>query len=181
VILIEGPDGSGKSNLVQRLSRDLPVPIHERASTSIDGPRPDLFDWVRTDLDLLYRSECTIYDRHPFISEFIYGPITRKCISKDFYSPVASVLFRKFVRNFLVIFCDPGLDEVASNIRRTSDNQLAGVEQNIPELYYGYCAYRTMWPGQSLVWDYRYPANFDAIVTRCRIQQDSWRNSFHYA
>lgn len=78
-IIVEGCDGSGKTGLIEELSKHFNLVRHLRASDSITGPVKNLRDWVERDLDYLEGSELDpdrwtyIYDRHPLISEPIYA------------------------------------------------------------------------------------------------------------
>jgi broad-specificity NMP kinase len=77
LIVIEGPDGSGKSTLAQRLRDECDRYMwFLRASTY---PR-DLLE-LQGAVDLLHYAKMmrfpTVTDRHPIISEMIYGHVRR--------------------------------------------------------------------------------------------------------
>lgn len=180
IIVIEGSDGAGKTGLLERLHNDLGIPVHSRAViSSIEGPRADIYDWARRDLDAYYQQQCHLYDRHPFVSEYVYGPIVRGYVHPDFLHNDARSLLRKFSRNVLMLYCDPGVDEVLRNIHRSADDQMEGVSENARRIYYSYAGYMVNFPGQVITWDYTHPASYEAILTRCSIQHETWSESFH--
>lgn len=66
-IVIEGPDGSGKSTLVQHLLNHVPFTLQEGA-----GPEKypgEIIERAQRYLEM----EHTLFDRHPIISQPIYG------------------------------------------------------------------------------------------------------------
>jgi len=75
MIIIEGPDNSGKSSLANTLSKHLGIIVHHSG-----GP-------PRTDTEIVERNEFTIntlqsknrmvFDRVPCISDQVYGPLIR--------------------------------------------------------------------------------------------------------
>lgn len=72
MIILEGPNYSGKSFLAEVISKKFHLPVIHRS-----GPcsRRELFD--RMEKVLVYDSPIAIHDRIPCISEQIYGPILR--------------------------------------------------------------------------------------------------------
>lgn len=168
MIVAEGSDGSGKTGLVERLSADLKLPIHRRAARSVEGPTEDLWNWMRYDVNSLPHQPLSIYDRHPLISAYIYGPILHNPANLDprFYSPETKRLTELFAQQTMIIFCDPGEKEVCANLH-ASDNQMAGVIRYWKTIYHAYRALIHHWPGHVTVWDYRYPENYPEIVSEC--------------
>lgn len=66
-VIIEGPDGSGKSTLVAKLSRDLNLPIHHPG-----GPPINRYEFIRRLNFYSQNRGKFIFDRAPHISELIY-------------------------------------------------------------------------------------------------------------
>lgn len=178
MIVVEGCDGTGKSSLVKLLSAQLNVPIHGRACTSQGGPIKDLFEWAAQDVDTFHTQPCAVYDRHPFISEYIYGPIARGRIDSRFHGQQARSITRKFAYNALVIYCDPGMKAVSSNIRHTSQNQMPGVNDNADAIYLSYASLMHYWPGQKIVWDYLRPQTLPLLIDLCRDHLTNWKEDF---
>ena len=71
-ILLEGPDGAGKSSLAQQLSRRYGIPVHH------EGPPPQnivLYYHILGTIEH-YRKSGVVFDRLA-LSESIYGPLLR--------------------------------------------------------------------------------------------------------
>jgi len=66
-IIVEGPDGSGKSTLVAKLSRDLNLPIHHPG-----GPPINRDEFTHRLNFYSQNRDKFIFDRAPHISELIY-------------------------------------------------------------------------------------------------------------
>lgn len=108
MIILEGPDGSGKSSLLKKLTKRFELPIHNRFCTSEKGPIPHLFREVYDDLRVWNEQPCSIFDRHSLISEYIYSLTTRDAeIDPQFLTSVASTMLTKFAESSLVIMCLP--------------------------------------------------------------------------
>lgn len=158
-IIVEGMDGTGKSNLVQaimdsHLSKRFA--LHARASTSKGGPVDDLEGWVERDLATMGTGTQTyIYDRHPLISEPIYGPVCRGAMPGSFNSPQWLEARRQTLRHWcVVIWCIPPWMTVKNNLVDTAGNHMQGVMENARQLYYLYDYTSYTWPGASIRYDY---------------------------
>lgn len=175
MIVVEGVDGSGKSNLVKKLTQELKLPVHERACTSVGGPVDNLFEWASNDVLTWNCQPLSIYDRHPFISEYVYGPIIRGTIDPGFLSLAAKYHTQKFYRNALVIHCDPGMDEVSKNIRHSGDGQMGKVSENADALYLTYASLMHYWPSSRGVfkWNYR-TTQLDDLLEVCDVHIQYW-------
>jgi len=153
-VIVEGPDGSGKSTLIGHLSDRLGLKVHERASDSKTGPVEDLAGWVDRDISTDW-TDRWIYDRYPVISEPIYGPHARRLIRAPFGNPayianVNEVLYRTAT----VVWCLPPEAVVVENVTSTIANQMDGVVANIRRIYQAYVTAYFRWRGSKLLWDY---------------------------
>lgn len=156
-IIVEGPDGAGKTTLIQHLSEHLGVPVHDKASSSIGGPVDYLGKWVDSDMGTL-RNPFTqfIYDRHPVISEPIYARLVRKQPAQypfevdEFVNGVREVIYDSSV----VVWCLPGLDVVMSNVMKNWRDQMPGVVTNIGKLHQAYATAMFRWRGPKRQYDY---------------------------
>lgn len=167
-IVLEGMDGSGKSGMVTRISEALKIPIHARAATSgaSGGPIRNLYEWVTDDVTSLRWQPFSVYDRHPLVSEYIYGPITRQHVDQRFFTAHCAKLLEQFAHRVLVIFCDPGPDEVFKNV--LAGKHMDGVTEHASRLYYAYRSFMHTWPGnRPVVWDYTQPHTYDSVIQRC--------------
>ena len=153
-IIIEGPDGSGKTTLFNYLlDRDFTFQPHKRASTSVGGPVSDLEQWVVDDMVNLSTAMPSVYDRHPLISEPIYGPTCRGR-AKPPFGDMSWVFVQQeaLAKEALVIFCCPPLTVVRENVR--VEQQMPGVAANLAELFALYQLASLAWPGVQIRYDY---------------------------
>jgi len=165
-ILVEGMDGSGKSGMVQRIAADLKIPIHARACTSAGGPIERVYEWATEDVMSLRWQPFSVYDRHPLVSEYIYGSTTRQHVDDRFFTKHAQKLSEIFARSVLIVFCDPGPDEVFKNV--LAGKHMSGVTENASRLYYFYRTFMHYWPGnRPVVWDYTQPQTYDSVIQAC--------------
>jgi len=153
-IIIEGPDGAGKTTLVQELQDHFPeMEIHARFCTSKGGPIPNLAEAVYKDAK--GRPSNFIYDRHPLLSEYIYNTaIPTRSIRPDFLSDAMGRLRLRVARHALTVFCLPPFNEVKKNTERDAEDQMPGVVENIFDIYQQYCMHKIMWPGRQVGFDY---------------------------
>ena len=156
-VIIEGPDGAGKTMLRDSLLKDLPYfTTHERAAQSVAGPNlSTLEEWVVLDTNNLSVQRPSIYDRHPLVSEPVYGPIVRNNLSGHFAQPwwVKSMTHR-VASHALLVLCMPPLEEVIRNVFKTPGDQMLGVTDHITRIYAEYSRVYHTWPGVLLRRDY---------------------------
>ena len=122
MIIVEGMDNTGKTTLIQQLAEDLKLTI---AKTYY---KP----WGDRDEMVLYANWLEIcpfpliVDRHPFISELIYGTTLRGHSHSD-RSLAASVQ-----GIHLVIYCRPPTDTILSTLQ--DREQMEGVDKHAKAL-----------------------------------------------
>ena len=155
-IILEGPDGSGKSTILHTIADwERQLTIHPKFATS-KGPDHHLFD-VRTQADLETLADATktpgIYDRYPIISELIYGPIIRKRLPGWFNdSEWISIAERVLQARTIVVWCLPPFDVVRKNV--SDDRDMPGVTDNLNEIYLQYQNRAEQWQGPKFIYDY---------------------------
>jgi len=122
MIIVEGPDGGGKSTLVQALAKGLNYPVAQRVVDKQTNALVDLQNWV--DTNLMEGFSRTIYDRHRLISEPIYGPLIRPGKNLDFFSPMwlERVMGEFYYIRPVVIYCIPPRYVVKQNLAGDEDN-----------------------------------------------------------
>lgn len=167
-IIVEGPDGSGKTTLVQDILDAFgSVTKHERACTSLGGPIDELDVWtMRTTARIIKHEESHTYlfDRIPFVSDSVYKtalerPLSRGFDSTEWWERYASPWFSRS----LLVVCLPPYENVETNVR-ASEN-MPGVAENTARIYAGYDALsqsgvlagpgrHRVWRGPRLTYDY---------------------------
>ena len=176
MIILEGPDGSGKSTLVDRLVKEFDLPLAPRACTSEGGPVTNLSGWTEMDLSHRLRlGKPSLHDRYPLISEMVYGPICRGRVAVHFDNPMwYSRQMAKLSRVAVVVWCLPSATRVRNNVQG-GPKHMSGVAENIDKIYGGYVAMRAMWPRLmnlspiecQVSWDYA-EDDFDHLVKTLR-------------
>lgn len=132
IVVVEGPDGGGKSTLIDnlRLSCD-----RHYVSLRRSGPPKTLEEinhivrWIEQHDPDGTRPTPLILDRHPFISESIYGPALRgNSLLTDYYTlHDIEYHFARFINR--VIYCRPPTSTI---LKKMHDNpQLKGVTERI--------------------------------------------------
>jgi hypothetical protein len=183
MIIVEGCDGSGKDTLIQSLASYFQLPVHERACTSEGGPIDDLYSWVQRDVLRLQEQPLSIYNRHPLVSEYIYGPIVRQFLPQEFTTTNAHLLIRMLAQRSFLIVCEPPMHEVAHNLSAQPHNaQMPGVFDHFPQIYSAYQTMRQFWPGQVMTYNYTYGQDhFNGLLSALRIHVATERNYRHAA
>lgn len=143
MIIVEGMDGSGKSTLIPKLSKDLQLEVASRAVTPEEGPLPGLVKWFWKHVEDP-SPEVLIYDRFPAFSDPIYAGVLGRGRK---IGPAQVLAFRMRVDPF-VILCDPGIQTVRTNVLKSP--QMPGVAKNVEKLY---TQYKNL-PMVSMVYDY---------------------------
>lgn len=168
MIVVEGPDGSGKSSLVRKICGEFSLPAHERASEGAAGVVvQDLYEWAHRDVVTMPDQELSVYDRHPLISEYIYGPICRSALPTGFTTPNARHLVRMMARIVLVVVCRPSNERLVASV--SDDRDMPGVSTNIERIASAYDAMRIFWPGQVISYDYADSDSLAQVFSLCRI------------
>lgn len=162
MIVLEGPDGGGKTTLLKRLSADTGLPAHARASDSVAGPVKDLYGWTVTDIDSWGTQPLSIYDRHPLTSEHIYGRAVRNSLRPGFemMNPRMAEMRKQLRRDGLIIVCLPPFSVVQENVASEIE-QMPGVLENIKHIYDCYEMMLYIWPLDSHICRYDYTADDD--------------------
>jgi len=132
MIILEGPDLSGKSTIGARLEELTPLKVFHAG-----GP-PTARDEVYTRI-LDYPAGC-ICDRHVTISEQVYGNLGLGVQLVETYTFDLWIAFNKP----LILFCDPGLDHLIDNLKylKTKPHKdtlhVNRVRRNFERIYYKY-------------------------------------------
>lgn len=172
-VIVEGPDGGGKTSLIGMMAEVLDFEVMPKAAHSDHGPDVmTLRDWVDADLSGPVHNG-KFYDRYPLISEPIYGPLIRGRMAEGFSdtSWMASRLNILRARDPFIIFCMPPKQAVLDNIALGHGNDtphLRGVHQQGEAIYEAYThrlALEMSLPFSHLwVWNYTEPNHFEDLV-----------------
>lgn len=114
VIILDGPDGSGKTTLANTLAKDHGFKV---VHTGVPDPSLDsqgLFNQYVDSLDeALHNDQPVVFDRH-YLGECIYGPIMR---GKSLLSPMQIKLIERVcrARDVKVVICCPRWETVYAN------------------------------------------------------------------
>lgn len=156
MIIVEGPDGAGKTTIVEALQERFDFPIAQRVVTQDAVAMVDLQDWVDNNLEEGFQR--TIFDRHRLISETIYGPILRTAAQPGFtrLSWLGPRMKRFYQLEPIIIYCLPPIEIVAKNIEGDENNRV--VWEKFEAIYSAYVSRASLdlqfSPGITRVWDY---------------------------
>lgn len=171
MIILEGPDGGGKTTLLGKLQARFDLPQRPRFADS-SGPYPDLYNRIYDDLHeiSLPRTKCQVYDRHSLISDYVYGPTLRGTVLPEFTWPSAATMRNALASRSLVVWCMPPRNIAHTNVSHDlATGNHVDVHRKFNELYDGYLMQRVFWSGAAVDYDY----TDDRSVTRAinRIEQ----------
>lgn len=144
MLILEGPDGAGKTSLAIRLQRDLKLPISAKVVGSDTVATVDLARWTEENIAKGFQQ--MIFDRHRLISEPIYGPVLRGHQDPRFLDMgwMSDMTWRFYAANPVIIYCMPPFDVVLRNVQDPSvDNKKVNDPQVMEALYAGYISRAT--------------------------------------
>lgn len=152
MIIVEGPDGSGKTTLITRLQDDTGLMVMNRVVGKDTQPLSDLQAWVEDNVK--HGPFKALYDRHRLISEPIYGPVLRGGPQPGFndFAWLERMQWSFRNQNPLVIFCLPPFEVVLENVNAAADQPFE-VRKRTRTIYWLYFNLATQWV-RAYVWDY---------------------------
>jgi hypothetical protein len=151
-IIVEGPDGGGKTTLLRRLGGDLGFHVEPRVVSKEAQALTNLRRWVDKDLEV--HKTPKLYDRHRLISEPIYGPALRNEMDPEFQDLqwLTSVLHRFWACEPIVIYCLPPFQVVLRNVMADRENLV--VREKIHLIYSLYFIQAAQRGTNRWVWDF---------------------------
>lgn len=123
MIILEGPDNSGKSTLAAKLHRDLGIRVIHSIKPSENWTSKMVYEHCLK--QIAPQTEVAILDRVTAISEAIYGPICRGESALGNYQTEA--LLDLWQRPYTVVYCRPDDETILDNQGR---EQMPGVLEN---------------------------------------------------
>lgn len=154
MIVIEGPDGAGKSTLVKTLQEEFGFAVGERATKNRDL----LYQVTRQDTYTALSTEIRGDQMNPLIwdrlfwSELVYADIVGRDI--EFTTLEQTVIKRLLSVLSLTIVCRPSLDTVLGNVLNEERHEMEGVKERIETIYDRYTTVFVSFPGIMLWYDY---------------------------
>lgn len=128
LVIIEGPDGSGKTTLANSLLKGTGLPTILIRRSGSPGDKETIENQMELIQDLGKGPLNVIADRHPLISEQIYGKILRNQVWPGWSAgKVSSILLNSFL-----IYCRPPRETIQSCLE--CNDQLEGVHERIGAL-----------------------------------------------
>lgn len=163
MIIVEGPDGTGKTTLAKQLVEDLELEYRRPPSlSSTHGPDDAVIRWWDEEIR---KGELAVYDRCFYISEFIYQPNTRDRALLCGADKMVSGLRSLESASPMFIFCLPPFDAQVDIIHQADRDRLRGLDES----------------GEvKVAWMYHYVAHlFGELYFDWTLRYD-WMNGDHY-
>lgn len=178
MIIVEGPDGAGKTTLIRSLCDALAIPVAPRVVSKGAEAMTDLVKW--TEHNLAQGFQPVLYDRHRLISEPIYGPLLRGHPSPGFgnyaWLSEQQARFRDIAP--VVIACLPPYGVALENMARELHNSRLFNKTSYPKLYWAYFYWASSHPGV-IRYDYTKDSLTDLITYVTHVLANRTELVFH--
>lgn len=163
MIVVEGPDGAGKTQLVEHLARKYDLPIAERVVDKDTNAIGDLKLW--TEKNLKAGLQWMIFDRHRLISEPIYAACMNRKTHEGFddiqWLTARMIDFTRI--HPFIVYCLPPYATVESNLTDDEDNTaIWGYAENIYNLYLAAAA-GDVARGQAALFNYHLDGQYERV------------------
>lgn len=160
MIIVEGPDGSGKTTLAKHLAAEL-AREYKRAPTlsSTHGPDEAAMEWFEEEVGHKPRHYNAVYDRGFFVSELIYNLATpgRPLMADE------ARMFRGISQlvdaDPIIIFCLPQWEISKRVIESDGRDRLEETsEDQLRKIHWAYTTYYTLW--KNIHWERTFVYDF---------------------
>lgn len=124
MIILEGPDGSGKSSLAEKLLDEMPhLELIPKAVGGDSNQMTAVNRWTERSIERGFGPY--LYDRHALWSEMIYGPAWRGNVRFGFDDLQWLTIQYALLQDLqpLVVICLPSFEEVWANMQRDEHNR----------------------------------------------------------
>ena len=162
MIVVEGPDGAGKTTLVNRIMEEQTVvgsglQLMPRAVTKDARSLTAIDDYIETELAKGFGLR--LYDRFALLSSPCYAMLPNRTFAgRMFDAEWLRAQYHKLLGiDPVVIVCLPDMETVVANVSRGEDNRV--VQSDIETIYINYLNYLASQVNNTSVmqWDYRNP------------------------
>ena len=173
MIVVEGPDGAGKTKMAERLSMALGVQIEPKAVNNEAQATVDMGEWI--DHAISQGFGLRLYDRFSLISELVYSP----AMDNEWKPPhqhrgwLSNMLARFYGLEPFIIYCMPAWDIVWKNVQKDETSKVVQNEKVMRRVYKLYEARiavdLAISQGTIRVWDYEHDEGtgyFESLVAQ---------------
>lgn len=151
MVIIEGPDGGGKTTLALKFAEDFGLvysrPPRKLLSSTL-GPQEGLFEWWWDEMEKpLRHTACCVYDRCTAISDPIYSAVMKRHpIAPHRYMIELTQRIQERLKKGWLIFCIPDPSEVYRTLSKESSLHLYGLSwKDVPSLINQYALASYWW------------------------------------
>lgn len=171
MIILEGPDNSGKSTLGQKLARLLCVNVEHSVRPDKSLTPEQCLEYSADQL----RDRPVILDRVFALSEFVYSTVLRSGPQTGLKTP--DLMRQLTEKPVILIYCRPGFGRIICQNGRT---QMAGVVENLESITTMYDQVIAQWIASQtniiiLHYDYDEDDSFDKLV---KVIEPYWSNKY---
>jgi alpha-ketoglutarate-dependent taurine dioxygenase len=135
LIILEGPDGGGKTTLASTLRLaidDYLWIIRTNSKPHHPYEMVEIADWLKKVPPRLI----LVCDRHPYISEEIYDPVLRSGRPMITESQAGMMALANYLADVLIVYCRP--PEEVLEVSSKKNVQMEGVNENLGQLISAY-------------------------------------------
>lgn len=172
MIILEGPDGGGKTTLLKQIQIATKLKASPKAVDSDGHGLKDIRRYVQTTLKKGWQN--LLFDRFALISGPIYGQFTGMAPPNEVFLDKGWHLqqeARFFGLRPLVIYCLPPLPVIRTNLLH-DPTSVGVVGDNLDAIYYAYQAraVRDSAAGMAMIYDYSF-TSLGVVMGRIRLRQ----------
>lgn len=175
LVILEGCDGSGKTTLIEQIRKQVKRYFWICRSSHPPTDVHQVWAFLRTFEGRPSPKMGLLFDRHPLISEPIYGPILREIdllgLSRNYgkWSRALGQHLHKIESAPIIIYCRPSIETIARNVQKNAPDQLAGVVERVHSLTDAYDRFFEQLEDRLegihlLRYDYTVPGAFEALL-----------------
>ena len=158
MIIVEGPDGAGKTTLIKRLMEEYPqLEVMPRAVSKEAKSLTQIDDYIEAELNKGFGLR--LYDRFALLSSPCYAMLPNRTFAGRMFDAhwLRAMHYRLLALDPVVIVCLPSLATVVNNVQQGRDNLV--VQNDIETIYINYLNYFASQVNNTsvMLWDYNYP------------------------